>query len=362
MNITRVDQIKASLAGYGTTPEKGYSNKEIISRLIELENALLAGVYEKNHAENMRPQDLTKHFAALAEEFGLDESSTYKRFVKNMDELDFAVKTFIGGQRGEQLARGSLRPLTFDQSVKILYNIALENGEMKTEYDAIVIAPFGLFVVEVKNWNGDVMLTKDGFLTRSNGAVCTNLAARMLVKEALLRECLADLWPETYHGILLFPENKTRLRDEYHRLPVGYGAGIANSIRACSSSRARIPHEQIEAIADRITSHHAEQLTYCTVKCNEIIEDFAMLMAQMESASNEESRQDAEDTVEITVSANIDVSPDVTDALDRGREALRGVAWKRVGKIGIGIAAALIAGVAAGRAWKLNARNGRFAG
>ena len=354
MNTSRINQIKESLAGLGTTPEQGYSNKEIISRLIELESALLAGVYEKNHAENMRPQDLTKHFATLAEEFGLDKSSTYKRFTTNMSELDLAVKTFIGGQKGEQLARGSLRPLTFEQNVKILYNIALETEEMKTEYDAIVIAPYGMFVVEVKNWNGDVTLTKDGFLTRNNGAICTNLAARMLVKESLLRECLGDLFPENYHGILLFPENKTRLRDEYHRLPIGYGASITNSVRSCASPNVKMAPDQIEAIIAKITSHHTEQLTYCTVKCNEIIEDFATLMAQMESASNEESIQDKDDTIEVTVSANIDVSPDITEAFNRRREALRNVEWKRVGKIGAGIATALITGMIAGRALSLN--------
>ena len=134
MNTNRVEQIKESLSGLGTDPEQGYTHKEIISRLIELENALLAGVYEKNHAENMRPQDLTKHFAALAEEFGLDSSDIYQRFLKNMDELDHTVKSLIAGQKGEQLAKCSLRPLTYDRGVKILYNIALENRKKHT-YD-----------------------------------------------------------------------------------------------------------------------------------------------------------------------------------------------------------------------------------
>lgn len=80
----------------------------------------------------MRPQDLAKHFAALAEEFGLDNSEPYKRFITNMAELDHAVKSFIAGQKGEQLAKSSLRPLAFDPNVKILYNIALENDDKIT--------------------------------------------------------------------------------------------------------------------------------------------------------------------------------------------------------------------------------------
>ena len=132
MSINRAEQIRANLSGLGTDPKTGYTHRDIIDRLIALENALLAGVYEKNHAENMRPQDLTKHFSALAEEFGLDKSDTYKRFVANMDELDHAVKSFIAGQKGERLAKSSLRPLAFDKSVRILYNVLLCNEELKT--------------------------------------------------------------------------------------------------------------------------------------------------------------------------------------------------------------------------------------
>lgn len=351
MNTNRVEQIKESLSGLGTDPEQGYTHKEIISRLIELENALLAGVYEKNHAENMRPQDLTKHFAALAEEFGLDSSDIYQRFLKNMDELDHTVKSLIAGQKGEQLAKCSLRPLTYDRGVKILYNIALENGEMKTEYDAIVIAPYGMFVVEVKNWTGDVTLTRDGFLARNGGSFSTNLAARMLVKETLLRECLGEMFPNNYHGVLLFPENKARLRDEYHRLPVGYGASISNSIRFCSGTQAEMTLDQINAITEKLNASNVEQLTKCPVRCDVIIGDFATLMAQMEAASTEEEEKvEDDDTIAVTVSANVEVSPDFTEALNRKREALHNVEWKRIGKAAAGIAAALLTGLVAGHA------------
>ena len=131
--MDRFEQITARLDGLGTDPQTGYTQKEIIDKLIELENGLLAGVYEKTHAENMRPQDLTKHFAALAEEFGLDKSDTYHRFVSNMAELDRTVKSLIAGQKGERLTRSSLRPLALDKDIKILYNVQLGNDEMKTE-------------------------------------------------------------------------------------------------------------------------------------------------------------------------------------------------------------------------------------
>ena len=346
-NKERYEQIKNSLEGLGTNPEQKYTHKEIIDRLIALENALLAGVYEKNHAENMRPQDLTKHFATLAEEFGLDNSDIYQRFLKNMYELDRTVKGLIAGQKGEHLTRSYLRPLTYDPNVKILYNIALENEGMKTEYDAIVIAPYGLFVVEVKNWSGDVTLTHDGFLTR-NGRSSTNLAACMLVKETLLRNCLGEMFPTYYHSVLLIPENKTRLKDEYHQISIAYGASIANSIRFCSGTRVEMSPRRVDAIAKRLCFNSVEQLSPCPVRCDVIIDDFAMLMAQMEAASNEEVEQDDDGTIEVTVTANIEMSPNSGEVLSHKLDNLSNVDWKRIGKITAGITAVLFTGFVAG--------------
>ena len=141
--MDRIEQITSRLSGLGTDPQNGYTQKEIIDKLIELENALLAGVYEKTHAENMRPQDLTKHFAALAEEFGLDKSDTYRRFVSNMAELDRTVKSLIAGQKGERLTRSSLRPLALDKDIKILYNVQLSNDDMRTEWLPVVFLHSG---------------------------------------------------------------------------------------------------------------------------------------------------------------------------------------------------------------------------
>ena len=47
-------------------------------------------------------------------------------------------------------------------------------------------------------------------------------------------------------------------------------------------------------------------------------------------------------------------SPDITEALNRKRDAFRNVEWKRVGKIGTCISATLITGIVAGRAFSLN--------
>ena len=303
MIVKRADQIISDLAGLGTDPCVGYTNREIIDKLIELEKALLAGVYEKNHAENMRPQDLTKHFSTLAKEFGLLESDAYKRFSENMDLLVSTIKTLKKGTYGENVGRYALKPLSMDKGVKVLYNIALDDGEFNTEYDAIVIAPYGLFVVEVKNWGGELVLTKDGFLEKTKTDIRSNIAARMVIKETLLKGVLEDLFPRKYLGILLFPEDSAKVQDEYHSLPFCHGASISSYIRRSNKNGTILTHDKIKAIEEKLLTHHKEQYTYCDVKCDEIIEDYALIMAQIEAASHK-TEQDVE-TVDAESPANV---------------------------------------------------------
>lgn len=148
----RTEQIIASLQGLGTSPYRLYTNQEVIDCLKELQAAMARGVFEKTHAENLRDKDIMLHFKTLAEEYGLVQTDTYCRFETNMRELSYTIGTYIKGMCGERMARKSLKLLSLDKNTRILYNVQLEDEDVQAEYDAIVITPYGLFVVEVKNW------------------------------------------------------------------------------------------------------------------------------------------------------------------------------------------------------------------
>lgn len=287
--INRVNQIENQLKCLGTNPNHLYTNQEVVDRLKELQSAMARGVFEKTHAENLRDKDIMLHFKTLAEEYGLEQTDTYRRFETNMQDLSYTIGTYIKGMSGERMAKKSLKLLSFDKSVRILYNVQLEDEDAQAEYDAIVIAPYGSFVIEVKNWDGDVTITPSGLLTKNKGGIACSLADKMSIKEALLREYLQDLFPENYHNILLIPNEKTHVQDDYKRIFVCNGGALSYDIRSFASEKGLLNAEQVSAIAETICAHHKEQRTLCTVKCNEIISDYANLMAQIEAlATNAE--------------------------------------------------------------------------
>lgn len=287
MNINRMSQIIESLNGLGTKQNTMYTNQEIIDHLTELQGAMAREVFEKTHAENLRDRDIMIHFEALAKEYGLDGTDTYLRFKSNMNELGYTIGSFIKGMNGERIAKRALKLLSYDKGIRILYNVQLEDEDAQAEYDAIVITPYGMFVVEVKNWGASMTISSNGLLTRNDDSdIVYDLPGRMSVKEALLREHLQELFPKNYRNILLLSNERAQVQDNYHQISISCGGGISYEIKSYGKSGNTLTEEQVTKIADTILANHKEQRAVCCVKCEDIIADYAKLMVQIEAASN----------------------------------------------------------------------------
>lgn len=302
MNTNRKNQIIESLEGLGTKQNTKYTNQEIINHLIELQGAMARGVFEQAHADNLRDRDIMIHFESLAKEYGLDKTDTYLRFKSNMSILGYTIGSLINGMKGERDAKRALKLLSFDRATRILYNVQLEDEDIQAEYDAIAITPYGMYVIEVKNWGTPMTIASNGFLTRNdNSEIVYDLPGHMSIKEALLREYLKDRFPKNhYHNILLFPNERAEIQDNYHKVFISCGGGISYEIKSYCKKEKCLSEEQISKIADIILSNHKVQYTLCNVKCEEIIADYAALMVQIEQASNEAADKNNDFEVPLT--------------------------------------------------------------
>lgn len=220
----------------------------------------------------------------------------------NFDGVDYAKLQEIIGEKADfifTLISSCLkRDLNSEEQGvidKVMERVYSENYSMRkrlnggeeeeSPYDAIVITPYGLFVVEVKNWGAEMYIDKEGILRREDQDIKYDLPGRMGAKEALLREYLGEYFPERYQGIVLFSNENAKVVDEYKKIPLGYGGGIVNRIREFNDGKVQITGSQIYEISDKIISHHKEQKAPCRVKCDEIVEDYALLMAAIEEAA-----------------------------------------------------------------------------
>lgn len=192
-----------------------------------------------------RDRDVLMAIEAVAEEHQLQETEEFVRLKSNITELGYTIGSFIKGMSGEKIAKRALKLISFDKVVKVLYNIVLEDEDAQSEYDAIVVTPYGIFVIKVKNWAAVMRINERGVIQREDGSDITyDLPGRMSIKEGLLREYHGDLFTTEYQGIVIFSNKCAKIQDDYRRILLSFGGSIVYDICEYGKDRTHMSREQ----------------------------------------------------------------------------------------------------------------------
>lgn len=277
---------KAYLEQWAPKAEDLFTNEEQEQKLVGFQSAICHVMLSSGITERITPRDITSFLERLAHENGVDEDETFQRLREGMKNLGFLIGSLKKGAKGEKRTRDGLRNLEFSPGVKILYNITLDDGTDRTEYDAIVLTPYGIFVVEAKNFNGDARITEKGILVRKDDRFGEyNLGEKMNRKEFLLRSCLGELASVPYHALLLYVNEQADIEDEYHQIPITYCNTVAKIIQQFDHGDELITSEELKQIEAEITSHQIDARYPCGVDCQQIIEDLTAIMRRIANSA-----------------------------------------------------------------------------
>lgn len=277
---------KAYLEQWAPKAEDLFTNEEQEQKLVGFQSAICHVMLSSGITERITPRDITSFLERLAHENGVDEDETFQRLREEMKNLGFLIGSLKKGAKGEKRTRDGLRNLEFSPNVKILYNITLDDGTDRTEYDAIVLAPYGIFVVEAKNFNGNARITEKGILVRKDDRFGEyNLGEKMNRKEFLLRSYLGELASVPYHSLLLYVNEQADIEDEYHQIPITYCNTVAETIKQFDHGDELITSEELKQIEAEITSHQIDARYPCGVDCQQIIEDLTAIMRRIANSA-----------------------------------------------------------------------------
>lgn len=294
MNEGKIELIKKSLDGFGLKLGGVYSNKEMVDGSIKLQGAIARDFATRMQIDIDKDRDVLLAIEKVITKNNLDDTEEFQRLKKNITELGYTIGSFIKGMNGERIAKRVLKLIAFDKDVRVLFNIALEDEDVQAEYDAIVIAPYGIFVVEVKNWDAPIVINERGVLQKEDGTdIIYDLPGRMGMKEGLLREYLGDLFTTDYQGIVFFSNERAKVRDEYKKIPLSFGGSIVYDIRAYSKDKPFMSKEQIDKIADRLLANSKEQKTINKIDSEAIIDDYATLIVMLEEVAESKSKTES---------------------------------------------------------------------
>ena len=224
--MSKTNEIVARLEATGAMTAERYTHDQLLDGVKAFERAALREVFREGYSDSLRAYDLSAHFRDMASRYALCDTEVYGRLSWGLQRLSREISALVNGARGERYMARALGWLKCENEV--LLNVELEYEGERCEYDAIVVTPTGIDIVESKFFNYRAEIDPDGFfhdLARSRER-SYNVGEKMRAKEHVLFSVIESASPGTVScscvRSVLFVANNSALRQD--RLgPVGLG-------------------------------------------------------------------------------------------------------------------------------------------
>lgn len=285
MNENRANELVASMNSFG---KEAYYKRELLDEMMALQSEIVSLTFNGEHAAtaDLKIWDVEHYLEQLNEECGHVADEELKQFKSGCKVLCNLIKAEISGNRGEYKAFRTLDYIRTDHI--ILKNIELKEDDDRTELDAIVITPYGVTIVEVKNTARDIFIDEEGnyFRTGEFLKLDCNIAHKMKLKEAILSNLLksegfADV---DINKIVVFTDNRINVQNKCSEIKTSFVSQLSYLIEGFKkrTDLTRAEMEQLEEIISEAECKEAYPFEFDVAKYKD---DFARLMVVLEDAS-----------------------------------------------------------------------------
>lgn len=337
MNNTRVQELMAGMKSFS---KEAYHKSELLSEMLALQSEIVNLTFNGEHAAEaeLKIYDVERHLKQLNEECGQVADEALQRFIEGSKVLCNLIRAEISGNKGEFKAFRTLEYLK-SQNV-VLKNVELEDGDLRTELDAVVITPKCITIVEVKNTSKNIFIDETGNYYRTGEFLkwdC-DIVGKMSVKETLLRKALTDagITDVKVQGVVVFTNNRIEVRNKYSALRTCFVSQLAYMIDGFRGEEI-FNSDDMNKIKNVIEAVECKEYYPVGFDAEQYKMDFATVMACLETASTSRDVEKAESTI---VETNKTGFKDVIRAIFTSKYT------RYAGSVAAGVALAVVSGVA----------------
>ena len=292
MNIeTRTNEIMNSIK---SASKETYHKSEVLPELFALQQELVALTFNPEHADlgNLRIWDVENHLTQMNEDCGGVANEELQRFKSNCKSLCNMIKIHYSGNRGESKAFYALNNMRTEHLV--LKNVELTDESKRTEIDAVVITHKGAFIIEVKNTRKNVFIDEKGDYYRTGEYMKwdSNIGDKLNTKRELLRKalCKAGIENVDIFEVVVFTNNCIELHNICDSIKTSFLGQLPYLVDQWNCGRylsSGVMHRTAEAI-EKARCEEEYPLEFDAVCFKR---DFAIVMAKLEAASQQEKEE-----------------------------------------------------------------------
>lgn len=294
-------EIVGRLEATGFMIEGAYTHDQLLDGMKGFERAALREVFRDEYSESLRAYDLSAHFRDMASKYALCDTEVYGRLSWGLHRLSREISSLVNGARGERYMARALGWLKCENEV--LLNVELEHEGERCEYDAIVVTPSGIDIVESKFFNYHAEIDSDGFFhdrARSRER-SYNAGEKMRAKEhvlfSVIEEASPGAVPRSCVRSILFVANNNAIVDDRFGL-----VDVCNSGQICPLIEGRrgeaLDRDARSAVADVVEGARQTFLYEPPLDFDQLRSDVADFIVMTERAASR-SEAASENAVEV---------------------------------------------------------------
>ena len=359
-NITRKEQIYTALSTQALLTEDAFYHKDLLPALKSFADAMLSIVIEKEHASHLTIRELSMYLREQASAVGLEADFNITYATRQLELLSKNIYGLEIGNRGESRANRAM--FGIDSPNQILKNIEVVLNDEPYESDFIVINKSGIYVIESKYRNHDMIIDEFGYFVPADSNYQIKnppkIRTQMANQRAAIRKIIEQAFPdnermlgiaENVKSVLLFTGDH-RVVDVLGVETILNCDNIVNYLNT-TSGETKLSRDEIHTIAEAINAAHQPQKHAIGYDYKRVADAFAIAIAKIEFATERqygESYEEPDVFSDETAHGEQDDIPveeaEQKNTVENHSKKVNG--WNVVGKVAIGM-------TAFGMAWKI---------
>lgn len=221
---------------------------------------------EENRYDNEQARKQYNGLLHLLKKYQVDMDSVSEEFRNQTRAVRDAGRGLEFGQKGEERAAKAIALL--GSKVLSLQNLRLKYNNLDIEHDLVIIAPTGIFSVEVKNKKNNGVISEKGIL--KSGSHSENLIEQIRRHTNSLRRHLEDIYKKQpqmlkklkVYPIILWANDHSNVRDYFKEVPVCYINRLEYEIFKKEKYKAHLSRGEMEDICSRLKKRRQQNRLY----------------------------------------------------------------------------------------------------
>lgn len=263
-----MDKLSEERADLVKKVEREKKNLSSINREIKKRKDYIRSLHllEEHRYDNASAPKQYSGLLHLLKKYQVDMEQVSEEFRRQTRSIRDASRGLEFGQKGEEKAAEAIKLL--GNKVLSLQNLRLKYNKLDIEHDLVIIAPTGIFSVEVKNKRHNGTITEKGIL--KSGSHSENLIEQIRRHTNSLNQHLEELYKKqpqmkkklAVYPIILWANNHSNVKDCFREVPVCYINRLEYEIFKKEKYKAHLSRQEMEEICARLKKRRKQNREY----------------------------------------------------------------------------------------------------